>query len=148
MDSRPTLRRDGRRLWRVDLRFFIARTHTPIVERLWLELVLESADYSSESAVSNADPPKIGVWVRAFRHMNCIRCMNMNMQKTTNKSIKPSAIAPTYQTAKTSKVKVAGLICIYSLVSNNFDCFYTEKCCTPRTSDGFACSRGGWVVFI
>ena len=31
-----------------------------------LELALESADYSSEAADYNANPPKIGVWVRAF----------------------------------------------------------------------------------
>ena len=43
------------------------------------------------------------------------------MHKTINKSIKPSATAPTYQIGKTSKVKVAVLICIFSLVTNNFD---------------------------
>ena len=30
------------------------------------ELAVESADYSSELADSNAEPPKNGVWVRAF----------------------------------------------------------------------------------
>ena len=41
-----------------------------IVEELALESELESADYSSELADSNANPPKIGVWVRAFRVTN------------------------------------------------------------------------------
>ena len=61
-ESRP-------KLWRVGQRFYIARTHTPIIEGLGLELALESADSSSESADSNADPPKIGVWVRAFTEL-------------------------------------------------------------------------------
>ena len=65
-ESRPTLRKVGRRLWRVCRRFYIVRTHTPIVQELGLESALESADYSSESGDSNADPPKIGVWVQAF----------------------------------------------------------------------------------
>ena len=44
----------------------MARTHTPIVEGLGLESALESANYSYETADSNADPPEIGVWVWAF----------------------------------------------------------------------------------
>ena len=40
-----------------------------IIEELGLESGLESADYSSELANSNTDPPKIGVWVRAFTHL-------------------------------------------------------------------------------
>ena len=59
-ESRPTLRRVGRRL-------YIAHTHAPIIEELGVESVLESADYSSESADSNVDPLKIGVRVRAFK---------------------------------------------------------------------------------
>ena len=49
-----------------------------------------------------------------------------------------------YQTGKTWKVKVAVLICIFSLVTNNFDCFlYWE---TPHAGNQhstccFACSR-------
>ena len=58
-ESRLTLRRVGRRLWRVGRRLYIAHTHAPIVE----ELGLESANYSSESVDSNADHPKIGMWV-------------------------------------------------------------------------------------
>ena len=42
-------------------------THTPIVEESALELALELADSSSESANSDADSPKIGVWVQALR---------------------------------------------------------------------------------
>ena len=53
-------------IWRVGQRLYIARTHTPIVEELELESALESADYSHESPNSNADPPNIGVWVRAL----------------------------------------------------------------------------------
>ena len=66
MESLLTLRRVGRRLWRVGRLLHKAHTHTPIVEQLMLELVLESADSSSESADSNANSPKIGVWVWAF----------------------------------------------------------------------------------
>ena len=66
MESRPTLGRVSRRLWRVGRRLHKASTHTPIIEQLALELALESADYSSESADSNVNLPKIGVWVRAF----------------------------------------------------------------------------------
>ena len=58
-DSQPTLWRVGRRLWRVGRQLHNAGTHSPIGE----EMALESADYSSESADSNADPPKIGVCV-------------------------------------------------------------------------------------
>ena len=47
------------------LRFHNA--HTLIVEELAPESLLESVDYSSESADSNADPPIIGVRVWAFR---------------------------------------------------------------------------------
>ena len=65
-ESRPTLRRIGRRLWRIGKRLYYTHTHTPIVEESALESVLELADYSSESADSNADPEKIGVWVRAL----------------------------------------------------------------------------------
>ena len=50
MENRLTLRRIGRRL-------YCTHTHSPIFE----ELVLESG-------VSNADSPKIGVWVRALNH--------------------------------------------------------------------------------
>ena len=57
-ESPPTLRRVGRRL-------YITHTHAAIVEELGLESALESADYSFESADSNAYSPKIGVWVRA-----------------------------------------------------------------------------------
>ena len=71
-ESRPTLLRVGRRLWRVGRRLYIACTHTLIVEELELESVLESANYGYESADSNADPTKIGVWVRAF-----MVCFNM-----------------------------------------------------------------------
>ena len=31
------------------------------------KLVLELTDFASESANSNADPPNIGMWVRAFK---------------------------------------------------------------------------------
>ena len=61
--SRPILQRIGRRLWRIGRRLYYTHTHTPIVE----ESELESADYSSKSADSNADSPKVGLWVRAFR---------------------------------------------------------------------------------
>ena len=60
----PTLRRIGRRLWRISRRLYYPHTHTPIVEESALKLVLELADYSSKSA----DSPQIGVWVRAFIH--------------------------------------------------------------------------------
>ena len=60
------------------------------------------------------------------------------MHKRTNKSIKPSATTPTYQTANTWKVKVAILICIFSLVTNNFDCFYTNKRSMRETSTSIA----------
>ena len=69
-DSRPTLWKIGLRLWRIGVRLHNVHTHTTIVEELALESALESADYSSELADSNADPPKIGVWVRAFRVTN------------------------------------------------------------------------------
>ena len=66
-ESWPTLRRVGRQLWRVGRRFYNARTHTPIVEELELESAFELFDYSYVSADSKANPPKIGVWVRALR---------------------------------------------------------------------------------
>ena len=66
MESRPTLWRVGRRLWRVGRLLHKAHTHTPIVEQLVLESALESADSSSQSADSNANSPKIGVWVWAL----------------------------------------------------------------------------------
>ena len=65
-DSLPTLRRVGRRLWRVSRRFHKAHTHTPIVEELALESELESADHSSESANSNVYRENICVCVWAF----------------------------------------------------------------------------------
>ena len=64
--------------------------------------------------------------------------MHTTMHKTKNKDIKLSATAQTYQTGKTSKVKVALLICIFSMVSNNLDSFYTKKRCTLETSGPFS----------
>ena len=55
-DSQLTLLTVSRRLWRVGRHLHNARTHTPIVEELSLELTLESAAYGSESANSNANP--------------------------------------------------------------------------------------------
>ena len=69
-ESQPTLCRVSGRLWRVGGRLYIAHTQATIVEESGLESALESADYSSESADSNADPPKIGVWVRALTVTN------------------------------------------------------------------------------
>ena len=53
-ESRPALQRIGRRLWRIGRQLYYTHTHTLIVE----ESVLESADYSSKSANSNAILPK------------------------------------------------------------------------------------------
>ena len=50
----------------------LTHTHTPIDEESGLELVLESADYSSKLADSNADSPKIGLWVWAIRYLSAI----------------------------------------------------------------------------
>ena len=61
-ESQPTLCRVGGRL-------YSAHTQAPIVEELGLESTLESADYTCESVYSNADLPKIGVGVRAFKLM-------------------------------------------------------------------------------
>ena len=61
-----TLRRIRRRLCRISRRLHYTRTHTLIVEEWVLESLLESADYSAESANSNANSPKISVWVRAL----------------------------------------------------------------------------------
>ena len=65
-ENRPTLLRIGHRLCRIGRRLYYTHTHTQILEELALESALESADYSSKSADSNAYSPKIGVWVRAF----------------------------------------------------------------------------------
>ena len=66
-ESRPTVQRIGRRLWRIGRRLYYPHTHTLIVEESALESVLESADYISKSVDSNADSPKIGLWVWALR---------------------------------------------------------------------------------
>ena len=66
MESQPSLRRVSR-LWRIGRQLYIVCTHTPIVEELELESVIESVDYGYEPANSNADPTKIHVWVRALR---------------------------------------------------------------------------------
>ena len=50
-----------------------APSHTPMVEELALETALEWADHNSESTDSNADPPKIGVWIQTFRDRLIIR---------------------------------------------------------------------------
>ena len=50
----------------------LTHTHTPIDEESGLESVLESANYSSKLADSNADSPKIGLWVWAFRYLSAI----------------------------------------------------------------------------
>ena len=63
-ESRPTLRRISRQLWRIGRQLYYTHTHTQIVEEAALELTLESAEFSSESADSNADSQKFGVWVR------------------------------------------------------------------------------------
>ena len=57
----------------------------------------------------------------------------IRINKTIIKSLKPSTIAAPYQTGQNSKVNVAVLICIFSLVTNNFDLFYTKKRHTPET---------------
>ena len=44
----------------------LPHTYRPIVEESAVESVSESADYSSKSDDSNADSPKIGLWVRAL----------------------------------------------------------------------------------
>ena len=67
-ENRLTLRRIGRRLRRIGRRLYYTHTHTLIFEESALESALESADYSSESADSNAYSPKIGVWVQALTH--------------------------------------------------------------------------------
>ena len=59
MFNTDSLRRVGRRLWRVGRRLHKAYTHTPIIEQLALEPVLESADYSSELADSIINLPKM-----------------------------------------------------------------------------------------
>ena len=66
MENSQTLRRIGKRLWRIGRRLYYTHTHTPILEESALELALESTDYSSESAYS----PRIGVWVRSFRALD------------------------------------------------------------------------------
>ena len=58
MHSQPTLRRLGRWLWRVDDNYI--PTGGSALESADSEL--ESADSSADS---NADPPEIGLWVRA-----------------------------------------------------------------------------------
>ena len=58
-ESWPTLQRIGHQL-------YYPHTHTPIVKKSALESMLESSDYSSKSADSNADSPKIGLWVWAL----------------------------------------------------------------------------------
>ena len=61
-EGQPTVQRIGRRL-------YYPHTQTPIVEESALESVLESADFSSKLADSNANSPKIGLWVWAFRRL-------------------------------------------------------------------------------
>ena len=72
-ESQPTLQRIGRRLWRIGCRLYYPHTHTPIVDESGLESVLESADYSPKLADSNADSPKIGLWVWAFMQLQFCR---------------------------------------------------------------------------
>ena len=78
-ESWLTLQRISRRLWRIGHRLYYPHTHTPIVEESALESVLESADYSSKSADSNADSPKVGLWVWAFRVGIAYLCWILNM---------------------------------------------------------------------
>ena len=61
-ENRPTLRRIGRRLWRIGRQLYYTHT-TQILEESALESALESADYSSESANSNAYSTKIDIGV-------------------------------------------------------------------------------------
>ena len=53
--------------------YITTHIHTPIVDESVLESALESAD----SANSNADSPKIGVWVQAF-NLQVVCCMYVN----------------------------------------------------------------------
>ena len=77
--------RIGLRLWRIGRRLYYPHTHTPIVEESALESVLESADYSSKSADSNADSPKIGLWVWALRvHIIVVYNSGNSFQLTSN----------------------------------------------------------------
>ena len=68
-ESRPTVQRIGRRLWRIDRWLYYPRTHTPIVEESALESVLESTDYSSKLADSNAD----SVWKSCISNSPSLR---------------------------------------------------------------------------
>ena len=65
-ESWPTLQKVGRQLWRNSRRLHYTHTDTPLVEGSVLELALELADYSADSADSNADYQKIDVLVLAF----------------------------------------------------------------------------------
>ena len=82
-ESRPTLQRIGGRfsiivyMWVWGL--YYPHTDTPIVEESALESMLESADYSSKSADSHVDSPKIGLWVWGIKAVGAA-CVPLTMK--------------------------------------------------------------------